>query len=100
MTYYYGHFTLAEGVPAGDGSWGSPGDVAAEEGMGSKPAECPLSPEKAVMACSLAETLGLPERINTLGVWVADSGRGGTGRGGCGIPAPTDQGADSSPLPL
>ena len=69
MTYYYGHFTLAEGVPAGDGSWGSPGDVAAEEGMGSKPAECPLSPEKAVMACSLAETLGLPERITTLGTF-------------------------------
>ena len=68
MTYYYGHFTPAEGVPTGDGSWGSTGDVAAEEGMGSKPAECPLSPEKAVMARSLAETLGLPERITTLGV--------------------------------
>ena len=100
MTYHYGHFTLAEGVPAGDGSWGSPGDTAANEGMGSKPAECPLSPEKAVTAHSLAEMLGLPERITTLGVWVADGGRGVPGRGGHGTPAPTDQGAGSSPLPL
>lgn len=100
MTYYYGHFTLAEGVPAGDGSWGSPGDTAASEGMGSKPAECPLSPKKAVTARSLAETLGLLERITTLGVWVADGGRGVPGRGGYGTPAPTDQSAGSSPLPL
>lgn len=49
----------------------------AEKGMCSKPAECPLSPEKAVMARSLV-------RVTSLGVseWlVVGEGRGKEGKG-------------------
>lgn len=83
MMYYHCHFTLA-GVPCRDGSWGTQGEMEAEKGMCSKPAECPLSPEKAVMARSLVRALGLPERVTSLGVseWlVVGEGRGKEGKG-------------------
>lgn len=64
----------------------------AEKGVCSKPAECSLSPEKAVMAYSLVGALRLPERVTTLGVsgWLVER-EGGAGRGRGSIPAPPDQ---------
>lgn len=68
----------------------------AEKGVCSKPAECSLSPEKAVMAYSLVGALRLPERVTTLGVsgWLVErEGQGGEG-------AASQLPLTSCPLPL
>lgn len=46
----YCHFTVAEGVPCGDGTWGSLGEMEIEKDMCSKPAERYLSCERNAMA--------------------------------------------------
>ena len=63
---------------------GTQGEMETEKGMCSKPAECPLSPEKAVVARSLLRALGLPERVTSQGVseWlVVGEGRAREGKG-------------------
>lgn len=97
------HF-MAEGIPRGHGRWGSPGEMEVEKGMYSKLGEHSRSPERSVMGHFLSEDSEVPGEGEghhpgwPWWPWVALGGWQWDGRGS--TPAPTDQGPDSSPLPL